>query len=586
MLRELRIRDLALIAEAKFSLDSGFVVISGETGAGKSLLISAVDLLTGKKSDAAMVRQGAEAAEVVGIFDLTKPGGHRLVEQMLGTVPAPQTIEIRRRIPATGGKSTATLNGSPVSLKSLQTLSSVLIDHIGQNQTRGLSEPSTRIAMLDRYGGLESLTDRYRESRDRYETARRRRLEAESTTAAASAEMERLRFDLEELDRLSPVPGEPQELMAEAKRLSKADEIRRLTSSAHHAISESEPAVHDQLARIARKLLPIASLSADLSRAHASLSQVLNDLDDIAATLSDAGEAAQADPGRSDAIEKRLSEYRRFARRFSVTEDELSNVRNRLHERLDSLEGKSHEKIDDAVLRTLLAECHRWAEEVVQGRKSAAVRLSTAIRARLHRLGMECAELTIHVEPAMWPENSTTWPSAPDCPGQVQFLFRPNPGEPESPLERIASGGELSRLMLACMSCLADSAGTSTIILDEIDSGVGGRLGTEIGSSIADLARHHQVICITHLPQIASQADQHLLVRKRTVAGRTTTSVLELESRESRVEELAAMLRGKKADATTRAEAAALLEHAQAADAPKTRSGKPLNGIKRVRSNR
>lgn len=584
MLRELRIRDLALITESKLSLDSGFVVISGETGAGKSLLISAVDLLTGRKSDAAMVRHGAEAAEVVGIFDLTNPAIRGLVEKTLGSSPTPQTIEIRRRIPASGGKSTATLNGSPISLKSLQALSSVLIDHIGQNQTRGLSDPTIRTAMLDRFGTLEEFAERYRDARGRYESARRQRLEAESTTAAQEAEKERLRFDLEELDRLAPSQGEPQALMAEAKRLSKADEIRRLASSAYHAISESDTAVHDQLARIARKLLPIASLSPDLTRAHSTLSQVLNDLDDIAATLSDAGESAQADPRRSDAIEKRLSEYRRFARRFSVTEDDLPAVRNQLRDRLISLEGTSGEKVDDAVLGKLWADCHRLAEKLISGRNSAAAKLSSAIRARLQRLGMESAELTIRVEPAVWPELSETWSSAPENPAQVQFLFRPNPGEPVSPLERIASGGELSRLMLACMSCLADSAGTSTVILDEIDSGVGGRLGSEIGSSIAELARHHQVICITHLPQIACQAGQHLLVRKRTVSGRTTTTVTELASRESRVEELAEMLRGKKADANTRAEAAALLEHATLADVPKRRFETSTNGTKRVRS--
>lgn len=584
MLRELRIRDLALISEAKLSLDSGFVVISGETGAGKSLLISAVDLLSGRKSDAAMVRHGAEAAEVVGIFDLTKPAIRCLVEQVPGIAPAPQTIEIRRRIPASGGKSSATLNGTPVSLKSLQALSSILIDHIGQNQTRGLSDPSTRTALLDRFGSLDEIAERYRAARSQYEAARRRKLEAESTTAAQEAEKERLRFELEELDRLSPSPGEPLALMAEAKRLSKADEIRRLTSSAYHAISESETAIHDQLARIARKLLPIASLSPDLTRAHASLSQVLNELDDIAATLFDAGEAAQADPRRSDAIEKRLAEYRRFARRFSVAEDDLPAVRIELRKRLDTLEAIGREVVDDAVLRQLWAECRNSAEELVAGRKSAATRLSAAIRARLHRLGMDSAEVMIDVQPADWPELSETWPTTPDHPAPVQYLFRPNPGEPVSPLERIASGGELSRLMLACMACLADSAGTSTVILDEIDSGVGGRLGSEIGVSIAELARHHQVICITHLPQIACQAGQHLLVRKRTVAGRTTTTVTELSSRESRVDELAAMLRGKKADANTRAEAVAMLEHAMSSDPPKTRGNPAMSGTKRVRS--
>jgi len=586
MLRELRIRDFALIAEAKLTLDSGFVVISGETGAGKSLLISAVDLLSGRKPDAAMVRHGADSAEIVGVFDIEKPGLRALVESLTGSLQATGTIEIRRRIASGGSKSAATLNGSPISTKTLQALSSVLIDHIGQNQTRGLSEASTRTALLDRFGAIERLTDRYREARGRYEAARRRMIEAESTSAETDAEIERLRFDLEELDRLAPVAGETQALMAEAKRLSKADEIRRLASSAYHAISESETSIHDQLARIARKLLPISSLSNDLSRAHSSLTQMLNDLDEIAATLSDAGEAAQADPRRSDAIEKRLAEYRRFARRFSVAEDDLPAVRNQLRDRLNALEATVREKIDENALRELRSDCRQLADEIVTSRKSAAARLSAEIRSRLHRLGMESAEVAIVVEPAEWPELSERWPGSPENPAPVQFLFRPNPGEPAAPLERVASGGELSRLMLACMSCLADSAGTSTVILDEIDSGVGGRLGTEIGSSIAELARYHQVICITHLPQIACQATQHLLVRKRTIASRTMTSVIELATRESRVDELAAMLRGKKADGNTRAEAAAMLDHAGTIDQPKTPGRSESTGSKRVRSTR
>lgn len=582
MLRELQIRDLALIADAKLAFRPGFVVVSGETGAGKSLLISAIDLLTGRKADAGIVRAGASSAEIRGEFEIRDERQRRRIQLAAGLGELPDAVEIQRRIPASGTKSAATVNGSAVSLKTLQAIGSVLIDHVGQHQTRGLSEPSTQTDLLDQFGQLSALVETFQEQRQRYETARRRRIESETARAQREAEKERARHDLEELDRLSPAAGEPQSLMQEAKRLSKADEIRRLSSAAYLALSESDTAITDQLAKITRKLLPIANLSDDLTRAHESLTGLLAALDEIAETLAQAGEAAQADPRRSDAIEKRLADYRRLARRFAVAEDDLPAIRQRLRARLDDLETTEREAFDDRQLRQLFDQCRVTGERLAEGRKMAAAKLSAAIDARLRKLGMEAAKVGVTIDPAIWPEFNGDLPATSDDPAHVRFLFRPNPGEPAAPLERIASGGELSRLMLACMACLADSAGTSTVILDEIDSGVGGRLGSEIGSAITELARHHQVICITHLPQIASQADQHLLVRKRTVQGRTATVVEVLADRDRRIDELAAMLRGRKADANTRVEAEAMLNNAGPDTTPACQA--PAAGVKPKRA--
>lgn len=586
MLRELRIRDLALFADAKLAFRPGFVVVSGETGAGKSLLISAIDLLTGRKADAGVVRAGAPAAEIRGQFEIRGERQRKLVQTAAGFDAIADSIEIVRRIPASGTKSAATVNGSPISLKALQAIGAVLIDHVGQHQARGLSEPATQTDMLDRFGQLTARVDTFQDHRQRYETARRRRIESETARAQREAEKERARQDLEDLDRLSPAAGEPQALMQEAKRLSKADEIRRLTSAAYQALSESDTAITDQLAKIARKLLPIASLSDDLTRAHESLAGLLADLDEIAETLAQAGEAAQADPRRSDAIEKRLADYRRLARRFASAEDDLPAIRQRLRARLDELETTDQETFDDNHLRHLFDQCRHAVERLAEGRKTAAASLSAAIDARLRKLGMEAARVNVTIDSVTWPEFSGDLPAVPDDPAPVRFLFRPNPGEPAAPLERIASGGELSRLMLACMASLADSAGTSTVILDEIDSGVGGRLGSEIGAAIADLARHHQVICITHLPQIASQAGQHLLVRKRTIQGRTATVVEDLADHDRRIDELAAMLRGRKADANTRAEAEAMLNHAGPVTTPAGPAVAVGGKAKRARSSR
>jgi DNA repair protein RecN (Recombination protein N) len=559
MLRELHIRDLALIAEARLTMHEGFVVWSGETGAGKSLLISAIALLTGAKADAGMVRDGASEAVIRGEFDLTRPDVREAVENVLGETVEGDSLIVTRRIQAGVGRTSATVNGDPAAQKTLQALGRTLVHHVGQHQTRSLSESAVQTAMIDKFGGVEADLRRFLVARGRYEKLRRARAAAAAASLEEERERERLRYELEELNKLAPEADEPAALMAEARRLARADEIRRLTALAHGALVDQDGAVYEQVARIVKKLAPIANLSPPLTEAHEGLTRLLEQLDEIAGILSTEGESAEADPNRSDAIERRLAEYRRLAKRFAVQESQLPAIRDSHRARLAELERSFQERFDEQELREAWDEAHQAAAAVQSKRADAASRLAAEINARLKRLGMESAEILMSACVPSWPTFMAELPVCPENPAPMSVLFRPNPGEPPRPMDRIASGGELSRLLLATLACLADSDRIPTVILDEIDSGVGGRLGAEIGAAIAELARHHQVFCITHLPQIAAQAQQHYLVRKRQETDRTFTVVEELSCHERRVDELAAMLRGKKADANTRIEAQAML---------------------------
>lgn len=559
MLRSLYIRDLALIEDAQLSMEKGFVVWSGETGAGKSLLLSAIGLVLGAKADAACVRAGALESIVSCSFDLTRTDVRQQVERILGgTVPDDDLI-LTRRVSADRGRSTATANGMPVSVKSLKELGRILVDYVGQHQTRSLAEARTQLSLLDQSGGLEPIVASFNKARNDYESVRQKRRQDLEDLAFHFRERELLKFELAELDRLEPDAHEPTKLKHEARRLAHADEIRKTTEEAYTKLYNQDSSAHDQLARIARKLGSIAGLSADLAEAYELVEHLVEQLAEAAGILNRIADKVESDPDRLDRIEERLAEYRRLAGRLGTDESGLSLVQTSHRRRLTDMEEKEVRVLDDNQLRGLWQACFKAAQVLYENRLKAASELSGKVAEPLSRLGLGSALIEIQVEPLVWPEFSQELLAIPENPAMVRMLFRPNPGEPARPLDRIASGGELSRLLLAVLVCLADSDQVPTVILDEIDTGVGGRMGGVIGEVMAELSRHHQVLCVTHLPQIAACADKHFLVMKSRRSGRTCTTVSELDTPELRVKELAQMMRGSKADELTLKEASAML---------------------------
>ena len=563
MLRSLSIRNFALIEDAQIDLEPGLNVWTGETGSGKSLLLSAIGLVLGSKADAGSVRAGASEAIVSCIFALHRPEIRTQVESVLGGAIDDDELIVSRRVNATTGRNSSSVNGLPVPVRVLQAIGRLLLDYVGQHQTRSLTEPETQLKLLDQFGVDPRVISQFATARQAYETARARRRQEIEAAVRDRRERELLRFELEELDRLEPVALEPARLLEEARRLARADEIRKITSETYAKLYGADSSIHDQLARMARRLAPITGLSSQLTDASEILQGLLEQVVDASSLLGEAAENAEANPKRLDAIEQRLADYRRLAARLGSSEDGLAEVRESHRKRLEEMDLRQKQISDDTELKQLWATARTAGQALGTKRTEAAKQLQAEILKPLSKLGLQSAQIEVAVAFDDWPAFVDELPIAPENPARVLMQFKPNPGEPARPLEKIASGGELSRLLLAILACMAESDQIPTVILDEIDTGVGGRLGGAVADLLKELAEHHQVICVTHLPQIAAAADSHYLVRKSKRAGRTCTTLTCLDSKAKRVEELAQMMRGTKADELTLAQAESMLTSGQ-----------------------
>lgn len=559
MFRTISIRNFALIEDTELRLHEGLNVWTGETGSGKSLLLAAIGLVLGARAEASFVRTGATEAIVSCSIDLSRPEFRANVEAIIGGPVDDDDLIIARRVNASTGKSSATVNALPVPVKLLQQLGREMLDYVGQHQTRSLAEPETQTTLLDEFGRHLQALEEYQQARQSYESARLAHRQAVESLARDRREKELLIFELEELERLGPDSAEPARLLEEARHLARADEIRKATSESYARLYGVDSSIHDQIARMARRLSPVGTLSENLRQATEAMEMLLDQVVELSTLLQTAAEESDADPKRLDAIEQRLADYRRLATRLGTNEAGLSEMMQAHRARLDEMALRQKKVADETELRGLWKRAIAKADTLFHARTQSAEKLSDRIIKPLSSLGMPAARLEISVKPMAWPEFGANLPVAPENPAQVQFLFQPNPGEPAQLLEKIASGGELSRLLLSILTCMAGTDRIPTVILDEIDTGVGGRLGGAVAEVLAELSKHHQVLCVTHLPQIAATADKHFLVRKTRQSGRTRTTVEELDDKALRVSELAQMIRGSKADALTLKQAEAML---------------------------
>lgn len=559
MFRTISIRNFALIEDTELRLHEGLNVWTGETGSGKSLLLAAIGLVLGARADASSVRTGATEAMVSCSIDLSRPEFRANVEAIIGGLGDDDDLIIARRVNASTGKSSATVNALPVPVKLLQQLGREMVDYVGQHQTRSLAEPETQTTLLDEFGRHLQALEEYQQAHQSYESARLAHRQAAESLIRDQREKELLIFELEELERLGPDPVEPARLLEEARRLARADEIRKATSDSYARLYGVDSSIHDQIARMARRLSPVATLSETLKQATEAMEMLLDQVVELSTLLQTAAEESEADPKRLDTIEQRLADYRRLAVRLGTNEAGLVEMMHAHRARLDEMVLRQKKAADESELRGLWKRTIAKADTLFQTRAQAAEKLSQCLTKPLASLGMPAARLEISIKPMAWPEFGANPPGAPENPAPVQFLFQPNLGEPAQTLEKIASGGELSRLLLAILTCMAGTDRIPTVILDEIDTGVGGRLGGAVAEVLAELSKHHQVLCVTHLPQIAATADKHFLVRKTRQSGRTRTNVEELDDKALRLSELAQMIRGSKADALTLKQAEAML---------------------------
>lgn len=545
MLRSLDIRDVLIIDRLTLDLGSGLNVLTGETGAGKSILLDALGFVLGWRGRAELVRAGATQGEVTAVFDL--PPGHaaRAVLDEAG-IEAEDDL-ILRRVNTADGRKTAFVNDRRVSGEVLRALSDVLVELHGQHDDRGLLNPRGHRALLDSFGGVDTAACRAAWAAAR--TARTALAAAEKALAAARAEEDFLRHAVAELDKLSPEPGEEAVLDARRRAMQGAERIRADVARALQMMSEdgAEAALRD-----ATRWLEGASDKADgmLDAPLAALGRSLIELSEAQAGVEACLAALDVNPRELEAMEERLFAIRALARKHAVLPDDLGSFAATLRERLAALDngeagiGRLQKAVSEAEA-TWQAE----AAKLTQTRRDAAQRLDLAMAAELAPLKMERAVFATVVAMAE---------GGPEGADEVTFTVATNLGAPSGPLNRIASGGELSRFLLALKVCLTGQAEGLTMIFDEIDRGVGGATADAVGRRLKLLSDTAQVLVVTHSPQVAALGAHHWRVEKRVEGGQTLSTVHALPPAE-RVEEIARMLSGDTVSDAARDAARALL---------------------------
>ena len=562
MLRELSVQNLALIEDVHVELEGGYCAWTGETGAGKSLLLTALGLVLGGKASAGLIRSGKTEARAAAVFEIDDRDLRGEVETVLGGSLDDDQLIITRRL-SSRGRGSAQVNGLPVAVTTLQKLAGLLVDIHGQLEGRALLDPDRQRDLLDAYGGLDARVRAYRKVRQVHEALRHNRQALLDSAVARGRERALLEFERDELAAAGPNPGEYDELARKAHRLKSAEQIRTAAASGYSLLYEADRSAQELLTRVARTLEPLTRAAPELADAVESLQRLADETREVALTLRNVGQDWDDGPARLDDLETRMALYRRLSARFHCTPDELALRREAIDAKLSELDANDADLLGlDEPLAKAWKAVKQAAGQLTTARGKLANDFARVIQRRLKPLGLGGSRLTVEVETRELGDDPSA--SAPSESGadRVEILFSANPGEEPRPLRMIASGGELSRLTLAAKTVLAGVDRVPTLIFDEIDSGVGGRLGSALGKALAELARHHQVICVTHLPQMASYAHHQWVIRKRIERGRSRTTITPLGEAE-RIKELAAMLRGDSAAEGTRQEAMAMLLEAQ-----------------------
>ena len=484
------------------------------------------------------------------------------IEGLLGGPLDDDTLILTRRV-AASGRGSAQANGLPVTVATLQALGERLVDIHGQHEGRALIDPDRQRALLDAHGGLDDLLASYRTHREKHDALRRRRLELIQKAKDRQRERALLEFERDELTAADPRPGESRELAREAYRLAHIGQLRDALAQGYSLLYEADRSAQEQLERVSRLLAPLVDSAPELAQAALDLDRLADEAREIAYTLRDLGRNSDDDPERLDEVEARLAVYRRLATRFHCGPDDLAAKRIEVETRLATID---HDDADLLALEAPLAaawlKLKEGAEKLSAARRKTAKVFAKAVKSRLKPLGLDGANLGVDIVTTTPGDDPTAVAPPESGIDRVELVFAANPGEPPRPLRKVASGGELSRVTLAVKTVLAAVDCVATLVFDEIDTGVGGRLGAVLGQTLAELGKHHQVVCVTHLPQMASYATRQWVIRKQVERGRTRTTITPLDER-ARIDELAAMLRGDSAAEGTRQEAIAMLKEAK-----------------------
>lgn len=549
MLTSLRISHFAIIDALEARFERGFNVVSGETGAGKSILIDALHLLLGGRAQADLVRTGFDECSVEGLFE---PLDVKAVDARLDAAGLPSCEEgqlVIRRTVHREGRSRAWVNGALSTIGQLAGIVRGLVDISSQHEHTSLLDPLGHLALLDLYAGLAPRVAEYRTAWDALSDAAKRLASLQLNEAERARRIDYLQFQLDEIDKVDPQPGEEETLKADRQRLGSAEKLRSATSEAERLLYSSDGAVIEQAQDAAGKLEKAAQLDPALKLIADQVQGAITQLTDAAHDLGRYARGVHDDPARLEEIDERLEALRRLARkhggdlagvvaRRETMRGELSGLTGHA-EHLAALEAERAEKLNVA---------RRLADALTLARRASALEFARAVVDRLGDLEMKKTIFEVRVsaagadaDGALEGDGARLTPRGHDS---IEFLLSPNPGEEPRPLARIASGGELSRVMLAIKRVLAERDPVETYVFDEVDAGIGGATGEVVGRMIREVSRERQVLCITHLAQIAAYGEAHYTVSKSVKDGRTQSSLARLDEGEPRQREVARMLSG------------------------------------------
>ncbi len=571
MLTELHIQDFAIIDRLDLKLGSGFVVFTGETGAGKSIIIDAVEMLLGGRAETTLIRTDAAAAVIEGTFRLEDPAGSEVkgVLEREGLLDEPGAVVLGREI-RREGRNICRINGRTVGLVLLREVGELLVDVHGQSEHLSLLRVREHLSLLDRFAQAEAQRAEFTAGYSRLAAMRRELDDLRQRERDATRRMEMLTFQVNEIESAALKPAELAELQEERTRLGNAEQLAALTDQAVAALDEGretgEASAGDRLGQAAAALHGLAKIDASRQADSAEAQALLEQAGDLSRRLRVYRESVEFNPRRLDEVEERIGLIRSLERKYGGSIEAVLAHAEKARQELETItHAEERIRVLQAEEAAALAELGKLGSRLSQARNKAGEKLSKAIEVELGDLRMAGARFGVDLrwedEAAGAPVDDRRVAFGPTGLDRIEFLVAPNPGEGLKPLAKIASGGETSRLMLGLKGVLARADRTPTLIFDEIDQGIGGRVGAVVGEKLWLLARNHQVLCITHLPQLASFGDQHFKVEKAVRAGRTVTTARNL-SDEARVPELALML-GAASEATMESALDLLLQAAE-----------------------
>ncbi len=557
MLLELRIKNFAIIDEVHLSFSKGFNVITGETGTGKSIILNAVHLLMGDKAGEEMIRSSEEEAMVEAAFDISS---HPEIQERIkekstqNNNPEAKDLCLIRRVISRSGRGKAFLNEHLMTLGALSEIGEKLMSISGQHEHQSLLRPETHLDILDEFGGLIALRKEYQEHFEKFVSLSGEIKKVREEKERGVKEKELLTFQLREIEASRIQMGEEETLKAERQILSHARKLMDFVNLSNELLYEGEGAVIERIQTILRQASEMMAIDTSFSEAIKNLETASIQLEEVAISLRDYLKKIDINPSRLEQVVDRLEEIDRLKRKYGPTVEEVILFKRKLEDTLNAFTS-NEDKLSqmEGLLGSFQEEMIALANHLSWERKRVSSDLKKCVEKELGSLGMKKTVFEVQMGDVAF---------SPKGKDRVEFLISPNVGEEVKPLAKIASGGELSRVMLAMKKILARIGGRQVLIFDEVDAGIGGAIAEVVGKTLKELSKHHQVICVTHLPQIACFADTHHSVRKEVKGKRTITVVDRLE-KDPVVEEIARMLGGVKVTEKTRAHAKEMIENAK-----------------------